>query len=195
MNKFTILRGVVVWYRRLSIIIGILIPIICYMSIPNISILHDPLSRFGIEPDTKIVWIAFNQLMSLALLSIGIESNTHIVNLFHRKILKWLLYISIACFSLSGFITMDIKYIHITLAGLFFMLYVGYIFWYGVMLKNRRITILSMILVSLCVLAIFPTFMLPISYGSFEVVFVSSLIIWNYIMMRYNDSKISVLSK
>ncbi len=195
MKKFTVLRKVVVWYRRLSIIIGILIPIICYMSIPNISILNDPLSRFGIEPDTKFVWVAFNQLMSLALLSIGIESNTHITIPYHKKVLDWMLYISIGCFSLSGFITMDIKYIHLTLAGLFFMLYVGYIFWYGIMLKDRKVTILSMVLVSLCVLALFPTFMLPISYGSFEVVFVSSLLIWNYIMMRYNDSKISILGK
>ena len=39
MRKVTILRSVVNWYRRLSIIIGIVIPIICYYAIPNISIL------------------------------------------------------------------------------------------------------------------------------------------------------------
>lgn len=187
MKKFTILRSVITWYRRLSIIIGIIIPIICYFAIPNINILNDPLSRFGIEPETKFVWILFNQLMSLALLSIGRECNERITNPLHNKILKWLLYLALACFSLSGFITMDIKYPHLTLAGLFFLLYVGYIFWYGVFIKVRRITILSIILVALCVLALFPTFMLSISYGSFEVVFISSVIIWNYVMMKFND--------
>lgn len=190
MRKITILRSVVNWYRRLSIIIGIIIPIICYYAIPNISILNDPLSRFGIEPETKFIWIAFNQLMSLALLSIGLESNEKIKNTLHKKILDWLLYLSLICFSLSGFITMDIKYLHLTLAGAFFLLYIGYIFWYGIFIKVKKITIISSILVALCVLALFPTFMLPISYGSFEVVFVSSVIFWSYIMMGFNDGNL-----
>ena len=190
MKKVTILRSVVNWYRRLSIIIGIAIPIICYYAIPNISILNDPLSRFGIEPETKFIWIAFNQLMSLALLSIGLESNEKIKNTLHKKILDWLLYLSLICFSLSGFITMDIKYLHLTLAGAFFLLYIGYIFWYGIFIKVKKVTIISSILVVLCVLALFPTFMLPISYGSFEVVFVSSVIFWSYIIMRFNDGNL-----
>ena len=188
--SYKTLRLFVIWYRRLSIILGVIIPILCYISIPNISILNDPLSRFGIEPDTKLIWIIFNQMMCLSLLSIGIESNSHIISSYHRKVLNTLLYSSITCFSLSGFITMDIRYLHLTLAGLFFMLYIGYIFWYGIILRNIKMTIISMILVSLCILALFPTFMLPISYGSFEVIFVSSIIIWNYIMIRYNDSKL-----
>ena len=190
MRKLTILRSVVNWYRRLSIIIGIAIPIICYYAIPNISILNDPLSRFGIEPETKFIWISFNQLMSLALLSIGLESNEKIKNTLHKKILDWLLYLSLICFSLSGFITMDIKYLHLTLAGAFFLLYIGYIFWYGIFIKVKKVTIISSILVVLCVLALFPTFMLPISYGSFEVVFVSSVIFWSYIIMRFNDGNL-----
>lgn len=184
------LRLFIVWYRRISIVLGIIIPVICYMSIPTISILNDPLSRFGIEPDTKIIWVIFNQLMCLSLLSIGVESNSHISSIFHKKLLDMLLYSSIICFSLSGFITMDIRYLHLTLAGLFFMLYIGYIFWYGIMLRDRKITLISLLLVSLCVMALFPTLMLPISYGSFEVVFISSIIIWSYIMIRYNDSKL-----
>lgn len=187
-SKITMLRTFIVWYRRLSIIIGIIIPILCYYAIPSINILNDPLSRFGIEPSTKFIWILFNQLMSLALLSIGMECNERITNKLQNKILKFLLYTSLACFSLSGFITMDIKYIHLTLAGLFFLLYIGYIFWYGIFVRIKKITMLSMLLVSICVFALFPTFMLPISYGSFEVVFILSLIIWNYSMMRFNDT-------
>lgn len=171
------------YYRKISIILGIIIPIICYFMISDANILNDPLSRFGIEPQTKAIWILFNQLMALSLLSTGIESNKIIKNTLHKRILSYLLYPSLICFSLSGFITMDIKYIHLSLAAAFFLLYLGYIFWYGIFSKIKRITALSSIIVLVCVLSLLISISLKISYGVFEVVFILSVIIWNYIMI------------
>lgn len=186
--KLTFFSRFIIWYRRLSILIGVLIPILCYISIPDINILNDPLSRFGIEPTTKFVWILFNQLMVLALFSIGRDAIKLIKNNFHKLILNWLLYPSLIGFSLSGFITMDIKFIHLTLAGIFFLLYVGFIFWYGVFIKNKFITLTSIILVSLCVIGVIPSFLLEISYGTFEVIFISAIITWNHILIQFLKS-------
>lgn len=178
-----IMRSLLNYYRKISIIIGIIISIVCYLMITDANILNDPLSRFGIEPQTKEMWILFNQLMALSLLSSGIESNKIINNLLYKKILNYLLYTSLICFSLSGFITMDIRYIHLSLAAAFFLLYLGYIFWYGIFSRIKRITALSSIIVLLCVLSLIITIILKISYGVFEVIFILSVIIWNYIMI------------
>lgn len=183
MRKFTLLKNAIIIYRKLSLILGILIPVICFSMIPDISIINDPLSRFGIEDNTKIIWIIFNVLMAFALFSIGYEANQDIEDPTKRKLLNYLISFSSMFFALSGIITMEFKVPHLTLAGLFFFSYTAYIFWYGMFSKYKRQTLYSMILTGVTFLPVIPTFTMDISYGSFEVVFISVVIIWNYFLI------------
>lgn len=183
MRKFTLLKKAIIIYRKLSLILGILIPIVCFLMIPDISIINDPLSRFGIEDNTRIIWIIFNILMAFALFSIGYESNKEIEDATKRKMLNYLISFSSMFFALSGVITMDIKIPHLTLAGLFFLSYTAYIFWYGMFCKYKRLTLYSMILTCVTLVPAIPTFAMDISYGTFEVVFISVVVTWNYLLI------------
>ena len=51
----------------LTAIIGIAVPIFCFYILPTINILFDPLSKFGIEKETKSIWLWFIQIISILL--------------------------------------------------------------------------------------------------------------------------------
>lgn len=172
-------------YKKTSLVLGVLIPIICYLLLPDASILEDPLSRFGIESKTQTIWIVFNQLMSIAILAIGAKANEKFKDIKTKRILDSLLVFSGMTFALSGMITMDMHIPHLTLAALFFLSYCAYMFWYGFFKRHERITtsVISTILVIFPALAIAITPFMGISYAMFEIVFIASVVIWNYLII------------
>lgn len=186
--KFTPLRTVVRLYKKVSLILGFVIPIVCYLLLPDASLLSDPLSRFGIEPRTQTLWIVFNQLMSIALLMIGNMANEKFEGR-RRKIMNTLLVFSCLNFSLSGMITMDIHIPHLTLAALFFLGYCAYMFWYG-KFSRLSVGVICTILVLFPALAIGITPIMGISYGMFEVVFILSVIVFNTLIISGKMEKL-----
>lgn len=182
-------RKIIKFYNNTSILFGILIPIICYNILPDINIFNDPLSRFGIEENTKYLWITFNIMISISMYSIGRNSNKYIDNPYHKKILDILNILSSIFLTLSALITMDIRIIHLTLASLFFTSSNIYIFIFGYFMKNKNIktSIISIIITTINILFLILIFYFKISYGIFEVAFILNLIIWYfYIVNKYN---------
>jgi len=167
--------------RHLVLFIGFMIPLFCY-NINPIDILRDPLSRFGIDDSTQLIWISFNTIMALALLIFGISSNNRIQNLATRRVLDYVLYTALSAFVLSGFITMDVRIIHIILAGLFFMLYVVYILIFGISYREFGLFKYAVALGIINIMFILTTISLNISYCIFEIGFICSIIFWNSIM-------------
>jgi hypothetical protein len=181
-----IFKSLIKVYNYTSIFFGIIIPILCFQILPDINILEDPLSIFGIKDDTKILWISFNILISLSILSIGYESNKMIKDIENNKLLNVINYLSVVSLILSAIINMNFRILHLTFASIFFLLSTLYIFLYGYFYKNIRysVSLLSMFVVSINTILILLVFYFDISYGLFEVFFILNLITLYLFMIK-----------
>lgn len=178
MSKWKVVKKYVTWF---SIFLGILIPLTCLYLLP-VNIILEPLSKFGIAKETKYLWNFFLQMISILLFI----NNNSLINDFEEKllttkILHLLKIIISVSLSLTGFITMDIRYFHLSFAAIFFLSYTAFMFWYGFLhIKyNLRRSIFSMLISILVIISSFST--LFIGYGPFEIFFISSIILFHYI--------------
>lgn len=169
----------------ISSFIGILIPIFCFYLLPNINILVDPLSKFGIAKETRFIWMFFLQILSLLLYLSNLNSIEKIqknINTFELTVLTTINIISSVSLSLTGLIDMSIKYVHLGFAGVFFLAYTGFIFWWGFLniKTNLKHAILSIVIALLILLSSFITIgYMAFGYGLSEVIFIILIIYWN----------------
>ena len=164
-----------------SIILGILVPIYCWYQYPDFNPVHQPLSHFGVIEPTWLLWNS-----TLVFLSIGIFLNAYTSLRYYfkkrrlRYPLKMLLISSSVSLFLIGTIPMDFEIYHKIPAFLFFFTYNLFVFLFGLFrsLKYLRRGMFSIfiglsMLSSLLLLLPFP------SYGVFEIVYFSFILIWN----------------
>ena len=164
-----------------SIILGILVPIYCWYQYPDFNPVHQPLSHFGVIEPTWLLWNS-----TLVFLSIGIFLNAYTSLRYYfkkrrlRYPLKMLLISSSVSLFLIGTIPMDFEIYHKIPAFLFFFTYNLFVFLFGLFrsLKYLRRGMFSIfiglsMLASLLLLLPFP------SYGVFEIVYFSFILIWN----------------
>ena len=164
-----------------SILLGILVPIYCWYQYPDFNPIHQPLSHFGVIEPTWLLWNS-----TLVFLSIGIFLNAYTSLRYYfkkrrlRYPLKMLLITSSVSLFLIGTIPMDFEIYHKIPAFLFFFTYNLFVFLFGLFrsLKYLRRGMFSIfiglsMLASLLLLLPFP------SYGVFEIVYFSFILIWN----------------
>jgi hypothetical membrane protein len=164
-----------------SILLGILVPIYCWYQYPDFNPVHQPLSHFGVIEPTWLLWNS-----TLVFLSIGIFLNAYTSLRYYfkkrrlRYPLKMLLISSSVSLFLIGTIPMDFAIYHKIPAFLFFFTYNLFVFLFGLFrsLKYLRRGMFSIfiglsMLASLLLLLPFP------SYGVFEIVYFSFILIWN----------------
>jgi len=164
-----------------SILLGILVPIYCWYQYPDFNPIHQPLSHFGVIEPTWLLWNS-----TLVFLSIGIFLNAYTSLRYYfkkrrlRYPLKMLLISSSVSLFLIGTIPMDFEIYHKIPAFLFFFTYNLFVFLFGLFrsLKYLRRGMFSIfiglsMLSSLLLLLPFP------SYGVFEIVYFSFILIWN----------------
>ena len=164
-----------------SIILGILVPLYCWYQYPDFNPVHQPLSHFGVIEPTWLLWNS-----TLVFLSIGIFLNAYTSLRYYfkkrrlRYPLKMLLISSSVSLFLIGTIPMDFEIYHKIPAFLFFFTYNLFVFLFGLFrsLKYLRRGMFSIfiglsMLASLLLLLPFP------SYGVFEIVYFSFILIWN----------------
>jgi hypothetical membrane protein len=164
-----------------SILLGILVPLYCWYQYPNFNPVHQPLSHFGVIEPTWLLWNS-----TLVFLSIGIFLNAYTSLRYYfkkrrlRYPLKMLLISSSVSLFLIGTIPMDFEIYHKIPAFLFFFTYNLFVFLFGLFrsLKYLRRGMFSIfiglsMLASLLLLLPFP------SYGVFEIVYFSFILIWN----------------
>ena len=164
-----------------SILLGILVPLYCWYQYPDFNPVHQPLSHFGVIEPTWLLWNS-----TLVFLSIGIFLNAYTSLRYYfkkrrlRYPLKMLLISSSVSLFLIGTIPMDFEIYHKIPAFLFFFTYNLFVFLFGLFrsLKYLRRGMFSIfiglsMLASLLLLLPFP------SYGVFEIVYFSFILIWN----------------
>jgi len=176
--KVKLLRRV---YLICCIILGILAPIYCWYLWPGFNPIEKPLSDFGIQESTWLLWNS-----SLVLLAAGIFLNAYTALRYYfkqrrfRYPLKVLLLISSFSLFFTAAIPMDYDVFHKIPAFIFFFSYNLFIFLFGFFrsFKYLRTGVFSMFigLLMLCSLLLLLPFK---SYGVFEIVYFALILIWN----------------
>lgn len=177
-------------YLIFCIIIGFLAPIYCWYLRPGFNPMEKPLSDFGIQEPTWLLWNS-----SLALLAFGIFLNAYTALRYYfkqrrfRYPLKILLFVSSFSLFLTATISMEYEFFHKIPAFLFFFSYNLFVFLFGLFrsLRHLRKGMFSIfiglsMLFSLLLLLPFK------SYGVFEIVYITLILIWN-IYFLYNRIK------
>lgn len=177
-------------YLIFCIFLGILSPIYCWYLRPGFNPMEAPLSDFGIQEPTWLLWNS-----TLVILAFGIFLNSYTALRYYfkqrrfRYPLKVLLIISSFSLFFTATIPMDYEVFHKIPAFLFFFSYNLFIFLFGLFRSFKYIRKgmfsafigLSM-LFSLLLLLPFK------SYGVFEIVYFALILIWN-IYFLYNRMK------
>ena len=177
-------------YLIFCILLGILAPIYCWYLLPEFNPMEKPLSDFGIQQPTWLLWNS-----TLVILAIGIFLNAYTALRYYfkkrrfRYTLKVLLLISSFSLFFTATIPMSYEIFHKIPAFLFFFSYNLFVFLFGLFrsLKYLRTGVFSMF-VGLSMLSSL-LLLLPFkSYGVFEIVYFALILIWN-IYFLYNRMK------
>ncbi len=179
-----------------SSILGVLIPIACFFLIPSLNIFIEPLSKFGVSSKTKYLWLFFTQIISILLYINNLNIISEIsesINSLQLSILKYINIISIISLSMAGIINMNFRYPHLIFATIFFLFYTAFIFWFGVynIRYNLKVALFS-IITSLLILSSTLSIKMGYGYGIFEIIFITSIIIWNIRMSFFTNQSTKI---
>ena len=176
--KVKLLRRV---YLIFCIILGILTPIYCWYLRPGFNPMEKPLSDFGIQEPTWLLWNS-----TLVFLAVGIFFNSYTaLRYYFKKIsfrypLKALLIIASFSLFFTATIPMDYELFHKIPAFLFFFTYNLFVFLFGLFrsFKHVRSGIFSIFTGLAMIFSLL--LLLPFkSYGVFEIVYFTLILIWN----------------
>ena len=168
-------------YLIFCIILGCLAPLYCWYLNQGFNPMEKPLSDFGIQEPTWLLWNS-----SLVLLAIGIFLNafTALRYYFKKKRFRYPLKVLLLISSFSLFFTatipMDYEIFHRVPAFLFFFTYNLFVFLFGFFrsLKYLRTGTFSMFIGLLMLFSLL--LLIPFkSYGVFEIVYFSLILTWN----------------
>ncbi len=176
--KVKLLRRV---YLIFCILLGILTPIYCWYLRPGFNPMEKPLSDFGIQEPTWLLWNS-----TLVFLAIGIFLNAYTSLRFYfkkrrfRYPLKMLLIISSFSLFFTATIPMDYELFHRIPAFLFFFTYNLFVFLFGLfrsfkLVRTGALSIFIGIAMTFSLLLLLPFK----SYGVFEIVYFALILIWN----------------
>lgn len=178
------------FYLIFCIILGIFSPMYCWYLFPEFNPMEKPLSDFGIQEPTWLLWNS-----ALVFLAIGLFFNAYTSLRYYfkkrrfRYPLKALLLVSSFSLFFTATIPMSHEVLHKIPAVLFFFTYNLFVFLFGLFrsLKYLRTGIFSMFvgLSMLCSLLLLLPFK---SYGVFEIVYFALILIWNSYFL-YNRVK------
>ena len=177
-------------YLIFSILIGILAPIYCWYLRPGFNPMDKPLSDFGIQEPTWLLWNS-----TLVILAIGIFLNAYTALRYYfkqrrfRYPLKVLLIIASFSLFFTATIPMDYEVFHKIPAFLFFFSYNLFIFLFG-LFRSLKYIRKGMFSAFISIAMLFSLLLLlPFkSYGVFEIVYFTLILIWN-IHFLYNRMK------
>ena len=176
--KIKLLRRV---YLIFCIFLGLFAPIYCWYLRPGFNPIERPLSDFGIQEPTWLLWNS-----ALVFLSTGIFLNAYTALRYYfkkrrfRYPLKVLLIVSSFSLFFTATIPMDYDIFHKIPAFLFFFSYNLFVFLFGIFrsLRSLRSGIAS-VLIGLAMLFSL-LLLLPFkSYGVFEIFYFTLILIWN----------------
>lgn len=169
----------------ITAIIGITIPIFCFYLVPDINILLEPLSKFGVAKESRFLWNTFLVILSLLLYLTNDTLRDDIkdkISTLQYKLLNVLNSTSSIALVFTGLIDMDSRVMHLSFAAIFFLSYTGYIFWWGFcnIKYDLKKAIISISISSLIMLSsIISIRYMHFGYGVFELIFITLIVMWN----------------
>lgn len=172
-------------YISFSIFLGLFSPLYCWYMFPSFNPFLDPLSKFGIQEETWMMWD-----LTLFMLSIAIFLNSkHAIKYrFKNRVtifsLRSLVFISSISLILVAVISIDVNEdLHYWLAFLYFAVYNFYVFIFGLirMYKDIRKGFFSVVMGSLMLLS--TLLLIPFQgMGIFEITYASLVMFWNLVI-------------
>ena len=166
-------------YIIFCIILGIVAPVYCWYLRPGFNPMEKPLSDFGIQEPTWLLWNS-----TLVFLAFGIFLNAYTALRFYfkkrrfRYPLKALLIVSSFSLFFTATIPMDYEIFHRIPAFLFFFTYNLFVFLFGLFRSFHQIR--AGVLSIFIGLAMIFSLLLPFkSYGVFEIVYFALILLWN----------------
>tara|TARA_B100001250_G_scaffold85875_1_gene70989 strand:- start:19649 stop:20266 length:618 start_codon:yes stop_codon:yes gene_type:complete len=168
-------------YLIFCILLGVFSPIYCWYLRPGFNPMEKPLSDFGIQEPTWLLWNS-----SLAFLSMGIFLNAYTALRYYfkekqyRYPLKVLLIVSSFSLFFTATISMDYEMLHKIPAFTFFFSYNLFVFLFGLFrsfssLRSGAISIFIGLAMLFSLLLLLPFK----SYGVFEIVYFILILVWN----------------
>jgi len=193
-------------YISLSILIGILSPLVIYISfidwngdgvISNTDFFdprEKPLSYFGIIDKTSTIWTISLIIVAIALLWGGFTRvNQFFKSIKQKFILKTIVFFSFVCLIMTAVIPMNEGLWHKLPAILFFLSYNFFVFLFGLFrsLSQVRDGFFSVCIGSLMLLSIL--FLIPFPKGGVsEILYIQLISFWNLFMLVKGNKKISI---
>ena len=168
-------------YIIFCIILGIVAPVYCWYLRPGFNPMEKPLSDFGIQEPTWLLWNS-----TLVFLAIGIFLNAYTALRFYfkkrrfRYPLKALLIVSAFSLFFTATIPMDYEIFHRIPAFLFFFTYNLFVFLFGLFRSFHQIRagVLSIFIGLAMIFSLL--LLLPFkSYGVFEIFYFTLILLWN----------------
>lgn len=192
-------------YICLSILIGVLSPLVIYISfidwngdgIINNNDFFDPrekpLSYFGIIDKTSTIWTISLIIVAMGLLWGGFTRvNQFFKNTKYKLILKTIVFFSFICLIMTAVIPMNEGLWHKLPAILFFLSYNFFVFLFGLFrsLSQVRNGFFSVCIGSLMLLSIL--FLIPFPKGGVsEILYIQLISFWNLFMLIKGNKKVS----
>lgn len=173
------------FYIKLTIIMAIVVPLICWFLFPDWNVFDGALSNFGLG-STGYFWNGYLLATAIGLYLNGItQVNKRYNDKFKRQILFSVL--SVSCYSLvlTALITMDIRIPHHIVAASFFFGYMFFIFLFGAFQMRARLRkgIFSVISSGLLILSSCLVFIFN-GLAIFEICFMAIITSWNIIVFK-----------
>ncbi len=178
-------------YLIACILLGILSPIYCWYLRPGFNPMQRPLSDFGIQEPT---WLLWNSTLVFLAFGIFLNAYTTLPYYFKQRRLRYPLKVLLILSSFSLFFTatipMDYEIFHKIPAFLFFFTYNLFVFLFGVF---RSFSCLQSGVISIFIgLAMLFSLLLLLpfkSYGVFEIVYFALILVWNiyFLVTRMNE--------
>lgn len=171
------------FYIKLTIIMAIVVPTLCWFFFPDWNVFDGALSNFGLGITGRF----WNGYLLATAVGLYLNGTTQINKRYTDKLKRQILFsiLSISCYSLmlTALITMDIRIPHHIVAASFFFGYMFFIFLFGAFQLKARLRkgMFSVIASGLLILSSSLVFVFD-GLAIFEICFMAIITSWNLIV-------------
>lgn len=171
------------FYIKLTIIMAIVVPSLCWFFFPDWNVFDGALSNFGLGTTARF----WNGYLLATAIGLYLNGTTQINKRYTSKLKRQVLFtiLSISCYSLvlTALITMDIRIPHHIVAASFFFGYMFFIFLFGAFQLRTKLrkAMFSIISSGLLILSSSLVFVFN-GLAIFEICFMAIIISWNLIV-------------
>ena len=178
---------------EISISIAFSVPLLAVLIVDDWDIYTDALSDFGTNPNTAGFWSVYLVLVSVMLWINGSEKIESSYEGRQAHLLSLMLNLSCIGLVFTGLITNSFNELHGIMAGVFFITYDIFIFFYGFWMLKRKLKEGAISVIASFLLLATSLLTIPVTgLALFEIVYITIIIYWNWTVRQ--KSRIDFLS-